>query len=82
MPKSPVQFGRVRLHPVLSDKLLGERHLRRLLKEYEKYFNQARPHQGIAQQIPAGDRRGAESGPVRCRDVLGGIIHDYYRAAA
>ncbi len=62
--------------------ILGEQHLGRVLKEYEQYFNHARPHQGIAQQVPAGGRRGAERGPVRCRDVLGGIIHDYYRAAA
>ncbi len=62
--------------------ILGERHLQRVLKEDETYFNHARPHQGIAQQIPAGDKCGAESGPVRCRNVLGGIIHDYYRAAA
>jgi transposase InsO family protein len=62
--------------------ILGEQHLRRVLKEYEAYFNDARPHQGIAQAIPADDRRGIKSGPVRCRDVLGGIIHDYYRAAA
>ncbi|HSH77553.1 MAG TPA: integrase core domain-containing protein [Herpetosiphonaceae bacterium] len=62
--------------------ILGEQHLQRVLKEYETYFNHARPHQGIAQRIPAGDRGGAESGPVRCRNVLGGIIHDYYRAAA
>ncbi len=62
--------------------ILGEQHLGQVLKEYETYFNHARPHQGIVQQVPAGDRRGAASGPVRCRDVLGGIIHDYYRAAA
>lgn len=63
-------------------KLLNERHLQRVLKEYVKYFNHARPHQGIGQQIPSGDKRGIEDGPVRCRNVLGGIIHDYYRAAA
>ena len=62
--------------------ILGEQHLGRVRKEYEQYFNHARPHQGIAQQVPAGDSRGAERSPVRCRDVLGGIIHDYYREAA
>ena len=62
--------------------ILGERHLQRVLKEYGRYFNQARPHQGIGQEIPAGDNRCFGTGPVRCRDVLGGIIHDYYRAAA
>jgi transposase InsO family protein len=62
--------------------IVGERHLHRVLQEYVSYFNHARPHQGIAQHIPAGDKRRRESGPVRCRDVLGGIIHDYYREAA
>ena len=62
--------------------ILGERHLHRVLKEYVSYFNQARPHQSIAQQIPAGDRHRIGNGPVRCRDVLGGVIHDYYRLAA
>ena len=62
--------------------ILNEPHLHRVLKEYVTYFNHARPHQGIEQQIPAGGKRGDEHGPVRCRDVLGGIIHDYYRQVA
>jgi putative transposase len=62
--------------------ILGERHLHRVLKEYVTYFNHARPHQGIAQQIPVGEKRRVQSGPVRYQDVLGGIIHDYYREAA
>ncbi|MBD0328170.1 MAG: transposase [Pyrinomonadaceae bacterium] len=62
--------------------ILSEQHLFRVLKEYEKYFNHARPHQGIGQQIPAGDKSVGGDGPVCCRDVLGGIIHDYYRQAA
>ncbi len=32
--------------------VLGIRQLARILTEYVKYFNQARPHQGIEQQIP------------------------------
>ena len=32
--------------------VLGIRQLARILTEYVKYFNEARPHQGIAQQIP------------------------------
>src|SRR5438105_15280861 len=31
--------------------ILHERQLQRVLKAYVAYFNQARPHQGIAQQI-------------------------------
>ncbi len=46
------------------------------------FFYTARPHQGINQQIPVPPASRAASGPVRCRNVLGGIIHDYYRDAA
>ncbi len=58
--------------------ILHDRHLQRVLNEYATYFNHARPHQGIDQQIPAGDKHGGD-GAIHRRDVLGGIIHDYYR---
>jgi putative transposase len=62
--------------------ILGERYLRRLVCDYITFFNTARPHQGIVQQIPVPPASRAARGPVRCRNVLGGIIHDYYRDAA
>ncbi len=62
--------------------IVNERHLQRVLKEYVEYFNHARPHQGIEQRIPAADACSRGEGPIRCRHVLGGIIHDYYREAA
>src|SRR4028119_1766860 len=46
--------------------ILNDGHLQRVLKEYVNYFNHARPHQGIAQQIPAGGKHGGRDGPVRC----------------
>jgi hypothetical protein len=52
------------------------------MKEYVAYVNDARPQQGIAQRIPTGDKRTMGDGPLQCRDVLGGISHDDYRAAA
>jgi putative transposase len=66
------------------DKLLiiNQAHLRRVMREYVTFFNTARPHQGIAQQIPILPPTPNTSGPIRCRNVLGGIIHDYYRDAA
>ncbi len=39
--------------------ILGEAHLRRALRAYVAYFNGARPHQGIDQQVPEGVPRGA-----------------------
>ena len=67
------------------DRLLifGERHLHRVLTEYVAYYNHARPHQGIDQQCPVPLRRStARAGPIERRDILGGVLHDYYRRAA
>jgi putative transposase len=60
--------------------IVSENHLRRVLAEYVKYYNHRRAHQGISQQTPIllADRHTATGGPVQRRDVLGGIIHDYY----
>ena len=67
------------------DKMLviNQAHLRRVMRDYVGFFNTARPHQGIEQRIPVPAATSCQTnGPVRCRNVLGGIIHDYYRAAA
>ncbi|HEX3051300.1 MAG TPA: integrase core domain-containing protein [Aggregatilineaceae bacterium] len=66
------------------DKLLiiNQAHLRRVMREYIAFFNTARPHQGLDQQIPVSKFTHANTGPLCCRPVLGGIIHDYYRDAA
>ena len=70
--------------PECLDKLLiiNQAHLRRVMCEYVAFFNTARPHQGIEQQIPVPQTRHHIDGLVRCRNVLGGILHDYYRDAA
>ncbi len=57
-------------------------HLRRVLREYVDYYNRSRPHQGLDQQAPLPFPGGPATGPVFCRDVLGGILHDYRRQAA
>ena len=36
--------------------ILGEAHLRAVLTEYQTHYNTARPHQGIAQRVPDGER--------------------------
>ncbi len=64
--------------------VLGEGQLRRVLREYVAYFNRARPHQGIGQAIPTAS--GAASppcplAPLVSIPVLGGLHHDYRRAA-
>ncbi|WP_119072084.1 integrase core domain-containing protein [Aggregatilinea lenta] len=66
------------------DKLLiiNQAHLRRVMRDYIAFFNTARPHQGLDQRIPVPKMTHGNTGPVRCRAVLGGIIHDYYRDTA
>jgi transposase InsO family protein len=60
--------------------ILNDTHLRRVLKEFIDYYHHARPHQGLNQQIRVRPKA-ISSGAVRCRHVLGGLNHDYYRAA-
>jgi putative transposase len=61
--------------------ILNEVHLHNVLREYvEDYYNPARPHQGISQSMPLPRGQPVRSGAVQKRRVLGGIIHDYYRA--
>jgi len=65
--------------------ILNERHLRRLAREYVDDFNHARPHQGIDRipDPPETDRNAAirADQPVIAVPVLGGLHHDYRRAA-
>ncbi len=67
--------------------ILGERHLRAVLTEYQAHYNTARPHRGIAQHVPNGefDPRSAENGfdnqRIRRKAVLNGLISEYTRAA-
>ena len=58
--------------------VLNENHLRRVLKEYTQYYNHARPHQGLGQHFPISGPMRNNEGIIRRRDILGGVIHDYY----
>ncbi len=62
--------------------ILGEAHLHRVLTAYVAHCNRARPHQGLGQQTPVPQDRQAWRGPVRRRDVLGGLLHEYSREVA
>jgi len=63
--------------------ILGEGHLQRVLREYVAYFNTARPHQGVGQTIPSalGPPPSRPAAPIVSIPVLGGLHHDYRRAA-
>jgi transposase InsO family protein len=60
----------------------SRRHLETVVTEYLPHDNEARPHRGLdlAQPIPQA-MTPLTSGTIICRDVLGGIIHDYDVAA-
>lgn len=65
---------------------LGERHLQSVLDEYVAFFNSARPHQGLKQSVPvAGPGESSNSAgevvALPVLPVLGGLHHDYRRAA-
>jgi transposase InsO family protein len=62
--------------------IVNEAHLRHVLAAYVTHYNEARPHQGLRQQTPVPFAPCARAGPVRRRDVLGGLIHEYDREAA
>jgi len=65
--------------------ILQERQIQRVLNAYVSYFNQARPHQGIQQQIPGPGGSAKPShhtgDKVIALPVMGGLHHDYQWAA-
>jgi transposase InsO family protein len=65
--------------------ILNRAHLAFVLRQYVVYYNHRRPHQGLGQALPIplapGPTAPAAPQQVRCRPVLGGIIHDYAVAA-
>jgi putative transposase len=64
--------------------ILGRRHLEQVLRAYAAHYNRERPHRGLALLTP--DRTGTDAPPsrgeIKRRDRLGGLIHEYHRAAA
>jgi putative transposase len=63
--------------------ILGERHLRSVLAEYARHYNGHRPHQGLRQEPPQREpgHCGDITARIERRQVLGGLIGEYRRAA-
>jgi transposase InsO family protein len=64
--------------------VFGRRHLERILAAYVEHYNRARPHRGLDLEPPEPrfDLAKVLHRKVQRRDVLGGLIHEYERAAA
>ena len=64
--------------------VVNERHRRHVLRDFIRRYNEARPHQALALQVPAAPSRAspATSSRIRSRPALGGLMHEYEREAA
>jgi putative transposase len=66
--------------------IVGRGHLEQVLRVYVQHYNQHRPHRALslhapdtpAEPIVVGQDR---QGTVHRRDLLGGLVHEYQRAA-
>ena len=66
--------------------ILGEKHLWHIVKEYEAYYNEERPHQGIGNKPILGEETEPDDvlpfpSKVQCHERLGGLLKSYSRAA-
>jgi putative transposase len=60
--------------------ILNEPHLRAVLAEFVRYYNQQRPHRTLGLETPQSVIR-SPTGTIHMRPVLGGLHHTYQRAA-
>jgi len=58
--------------------VFGERHLRYLISEYVAHYNTTRPHSSMG-NMPLELSLTKNTGEIKCRTKLGGIIKNYYR---
>ena len=85
-PASPWQngiverlIGSIRRESVDHMIVLGEAHLRRILKSYARYYNETRTHLALDKDAPVS-RPVERNGVARSRAILGGLHHHYARA--
>jgi putative transposase len=66
--------------------IFSPRHLERVLRVYICHYNRQRPHRALQLQAPEQEGFARTPPPVdarvRRRDRLGGLLHEYYEAAA
>jgi hypothetical protein len=64
--------------------ILSRRHLEHVLRVFVDHYNRERPHRALDLVPPNCESKATRSvsGEIDRRDRLGGLIHEYYRAAA
>jgi hypothetical protein len=65
--------------------LVGRGHAESVLRTYLRHYNEQRPHRGINLAVPVTNDSPDVTvlqAHVESREVLGGLIHEYNRAAA
>jgi transposase InsO family protein len=84
-PASPWQngfaerlIGSIRRECVDHLIVLGEAHLRRILRSYARYYNDLRTHWSLAKDAPVS-RPIHRTGSIRSHPILGGLHHHYVR---
>src|ERR1700738_443837 len=73
------QIGSIRRESVDHMIVLGEAHLRRILKSYAYYYNSVRTPRSLNKDAPVS-RSEQRTGVIRSRAILGGLHHHYARA--
>jgi len=58
--------------------VLGEAHLRRILKSYADYYNGVRTHRSLNEDAPVS-RQIQRTGSIKSHALLGGLHHRYVR---
>jgi len=58
--------------------VLGEAHLRRILREYARYYNTVRTHRSLEQDAPVS-RSVQRIGRIVSHALVGGLHHQYAR---
>lgn len=61
--------------------IYSRRHLESVLATYVRHYNESRPHRGRKRATPLLRDEQPRTGKICRRDILGGIIHEYHRAA-
>jgi putative transposase len=88
-PRSPFQnpyaervIGSIRRECLDHLIIIGEDHLRRILRDYIDYYRNSRPHQALERNSPTPrEIEAPEKGKVIAIPQVGGLHHRYRRAA-